>query len=108
MSGSSDGPSSRLSADEVRHVARLARLSLPDADIEQFRSDLSAVLAHVATIQAIDVGATPPFTRPGDLTARERDLAADIPHPGMPVEDLLGLAPRAEPPYIAVPKVLGS
>lgn len=89
-------------------MARLARLSLDDADIEAFGRDLSAILRHVATIQAIDPGAAPPFLRPGDGTARAGDLAADLPHPGMLAEDLLALAPQADGAFIAVPKVLGS
>ena len=84
-------------------MARLARLSLEDDEIEALRADLSAVLEHVATVRSVDVEGVGPFTRPGTLTG---SLATDESRPGMTVERLLALAPAAEGDYIAVPKVL--
>ena len=89
-------------------MARLARLSLDDGEIDAIRRDLSDILEHVATVQAQDVGDTAPLARPGDRVAGIADLAADEPHAGMPIADLLALAPLVEGPFIAVPKVLGT
>ena len=87
-------------------MARLARLSLSDAEIAGLRRDLSAVLDHVDTIRSIDVDGAAPFARPGDRTVGPDELTADEPRSAMPVADLLALAPLAEGPFISVPKVL--
>ncbi|MGO9910466.1 MAG: Asp-tRNA(Asn)/Glu-tRNA(Gln) amidotransferase subunit GatC [Acidimicrobiales bacterium] len=41
---------SRISIDEVRHVARLARLELSDDEISILQGELSALLDHVDQI----------------------------------------------------------
>jgi aspartyl-tRNA(Asn)/glutamyl-tRNA(Gln) amidotransferase subunit C len=94
----------RLTLDEVRHVAKLARLRLNEAQIEQYRAQLATVLDHVARLQAVDVEGIEPMSHPLPLTNR---LADDVVEPSMPVVDLLRNAPAVEGSYLAVPKVLG-
>jgi len=92
-----------LTLDQVRHVAKLARLDLSEAELEQYRGQLSAVLDHVAKLQEVDVDGIEPMAHPHDLTNRLDD---DVPTPSLPAELVLGLAPAVESAYIAVPKVL--
>ena len=35
-----------LTADEVRRIARLARVALTDDEVERFRTELGGILAH--------------------------------------------------------------
>ena len=44
-----------ISLDEVRHVARLARLDHSEADLLAFQGELNALLGHFTDIQGIDV-----------------------------------------------------
>lgn len=44
-----------ISLDEVRHVARLARLQLDEAEILALQGELNALLGHFADIQEIRV-----------------------------------------------------
>jgi aspartyl/glutamyl-tRNA(Asn/Gln) amidotransferase C subunit len=44
-----------ISLDEVRHVARLARLELDDAELMAFQGELNALLGHFEDIQGVDV-----------------------------------------------------
>jgi len=92
-----------LSADEVRHVAKLAQLHLAEAQVEQFRTQLSSILDHVATLSELDVGDVTPMFHATDHTGH---AAEDVPQPSMPVEAILELAPHVEGTYLAVPKVL--
>ena len=74
----------RITRDEVVHVARLARLSLSDAEIDEFTGQLGDILEHAADIEALDVGDVEPTShplpmvnvlRPGELRpALDRDL----------------------------------
>ena len=54
----------RITRDEVVHVARLARLSLSDAEIDEFTGQLGDILEHAADIEALDVGDVEPTSHP--------------------------------------------
>ena len=92
-----------LSLDQVRHVAKLARLRLSDEQLERYRGQLSAVLDYVAKISELDVNGVEPMAHPTDISNR---LDADEPEPAMDVEKLLAIAPQIQDRFIAVPKVL--
>lgn len=92
------------SIEDVARVATLSRLALDEAGLEAARRDLSAILGHVAAIQALDVDDVEPMPRPQDVVNR---LAEDEPGPLLDREVLLRMAPQTEGPFIAVPKVLG-
>ena len=44
-----------ISLDEVRHVARLARLELDEDEVLAFQGELNALLGHFIDIQGVDV-----------------------------------------------------
>ncbi len=93
----------RLSIDEVRHVAKLARLRLTDEQLERYRGQLLTVLDHIAKLSELDVEGVEPMAHPSDLTNRFDD---DVPGAMLARETVLGLAPATEGDYFAVPKVL--
>ena len=43
-----------LSEDEMRHVAKLARVELTDAEIKKFSSQLSGVLGYMDILKEVD------------------------------------------------------
>ncbi len=92
-----------LSLEEVRHVAKLARLRLTDSQLELYRNQLAAVLDHIAKLNELDVTGVEPMVHPTEITNR---LGDDLPEPSMPIDQLLRNAPAVEGSYLAVPKVL--
>lgn len=50
----------KLSVEEVRHVAELAKLELSDEEINQFAVQLSAILDYAEQIQGVDTSSVPP------------------------------------------------
>lgn len=44
-----------ISLDEVRHVAKLARLELSESELMSFQGKLNALLGHFEDIQSVDV-----------------------------------------------------
>lgn len=94
---------SDLSLDDVRHVARLARLRLADDDLERYREQLATVLDHIHALSGLDVADVEPLAHPTDATNRLDD---DEVAPPLPVEAILAIAPAVEDRYLAVPKVL--
>lgn len=93
-----------LSAEDVRKVAKLARLALTDAQAEEYRSSLSAVLGYVDRLRELGLDGVEPMAHPSDATNR---LAEDVPGGTLANEVLMSIAPEKEPPFIRVPKVLG-
>ena len=67
-----------ISKDEVKRVAKLARLGITDAEAEQAASDLAGVLEHFSKIQHVDTEGVPMATDTSGVknVARE-DMAAD-------------------------------
>jgi aspartyl-tRNA(Asn)/glutamyl-tRNA(Gln) amidotransferase subunit C len=49
-----------ISLEEVRHVARLARLQLDETEVLSFQSELNALIGHFADIRTIDVSGVEP------------------------------------------------
>jgi aspartyl-tRNA(Asn)/glutamyl-tRNA(Gln) amidotransferase subunit C len=94
-----------LSDDEVRHVARLARLSLSEEEVAEHRVQLSSILAYVEQLAELDLDdvAPAPYPFPMILPSRE-----DQPGPTLSSADALANAPATEGRSFAVPKVIGS
>lgn len=92
-----------LTAAQVTHVAKLARLEVPANRVEQYRTQLAAVLGHIAKLDAVDLAGVEPMAHPFESSNR---LADDVPVDGLPVEQVLMNAPAVEGRFLAVPKVL--
>ena len=92
-----------LTSDEVRHIARLARIGLNNEEVERFREELSGILDHCQAINAIDTADVPPTAQSFSLVNVERD---DEPRPSADREDILANAPHREDGYIRVRAVL--
>ncbi len=89
-----------IERDEVRHVARLARLELSDEEVERMAGELAGVLDHIATIEQLDLDGVPPTSH---VVAVENALRADEPRPSLPRERALECAPAVAENGFAVP-----
>lgn len=92
-----------LTSEEVRHIATLARVELSDAEVERYREQLSSILAHFETLNAIDTSDVPPTAQTLDLLNVERE---DASRPSAPLSEVLRNAPRREGGYLRVRAVL--
>jgi aspartyl-tRNA(Asn)/glutamyl-tRNA(Gln) amidotransferase subunit C len=93
-----------LSDADIRKIAKLSRLSLPDSQVGAIRTQLSSILGHIAQLQAVPVEGVEPMAHPLRIVNR---LDEDEPKASMPIEELLKNAPAVEGRFLAVPKVLG-
>ncbi|GDX75101.1 aspartyl/glutamyl-tRNA(Asn/Gln) amidotransferase subunit C [Cyanobium sp.] len=94
---------SRISADDVRKVAHLARLDLAEATIATYTSQLERILEYVAHLEQVDTEGIPPTTRAVEVVNVTRD---DTVNPTPVREELLNLAPEREGDFLRVPKIL--
>jgi aspartyl-tRNA(Asn)/glutamyl-tRNA(Gln) amidotransferase subunit C len=98
---SSDAPISR---DDVAHVARLARLTLSDDELDTFTGQLASILSHAADVEALQLDDVAPTNHPYPLqnVARPDEVRACLDR-----DEVLAQAPAAEAGMFRVPPVLG-
>jgi len=92
-----------IGPDQVRHVARLARLELSDEELARFTTQLGSVLDYAAQLAELDVGDLEPMAHPLPLRNVLRD---DEVRPGVERGEVLAAAPAAEDGRFRVPRVL--
>jgi aspartyl-tRNA(Asn)/glutamyl-tRNA(Gln) amidotransferase subunit C len=79
-----------IEREQVLHVARLARLSLSEEEVERMVGELSGILGHVDRIGNLDLEGVEPTSH---VVALENVLRADEPRPSLPREVALASAP---------------
>lgn len=103
MSNSESTPAP-LDQDDVRKVAKLARLKLTDDQIARYTDQLGAILGYIDMLSELDTDGVEPMPHALDQTNIFRE---DVEQTGLDPEVALGNAPSADPPFFKVPKVLG-
>ena len=94
----------RISRADAEHVARLARLDLTDAELEEYTGQLASILEYAEDIAALDTEGVPPTAHPLPL---RNVLRPDEVRPGVDRDEVLAAAPDAEDGRFRVPPVLG-
>jgi aspartyl-tRNA(Asn)/glutamyl-tRNA(Gln) amidotransferase subunit C len=99
---------SRLTLDEVAHIADLARLDLSAAERETFARQLTDILAYAAVVQQVDTSAVASDGAAGPAGPDETDLREDVRAPSTSREAALDQAPDGvqDAGLFRVPKVL--
>ena len=92
-----------LSEDEVRHVARLARLALTDDEVAELAPQLSAILGYAEQVGEVAAEDVVPTTHPFALADVTRP---DERRPSLPREAILAGAPQVEQNRFAVPRIV--
>jgi aspartyl-tRNA(Asn)/glutamyl-tRNA(Gln) amidotransferase subunit C len=87
----------------VRHIAKLARIAMSDAEVEALVPELNNILGWVEQLQEVDVTGVEPMTAVIPNTLRLRD---DKVTDGGIRDQVLANAPVAEHGFFAVPKVI--
>lgn len=91
-----------LTRSQVEHVAKLARLSLSEAEIQAFTNQISRILEHVESLNRLDTSDVPPTYH---AVALQNVLREDKPHQSLQREKVLSQAPEAEAGCFKVPKI---
>ncbi|MGA9396642.1 MAG: Asp-tRNA(Asn)/Glu-tRNA(Gln) amidotransferase subunit GatC [Anaerolineaceae bacterium] len=91
-----------LTPDVVRQIANLARLELSGAEVNQYCSQLSAILDYAARLQAIDTSGIPPTSSVLPLGSILRE---DEPRAGLTRDEILEIAPKTKRGQYQVPPV---
>ena len=93
-----------LRREDVAHVAKLARLTMSDAELDMFTEQLGQVLEHASDMNALDLDGVVATAHPFGLVNVVRD---DVPRACLDHDVVMGMAPDAEDGRFAVPRILG-
>ena len=92
-----------VSSQQVRHIAKLARIGMSDAEIEALVPQLNNILGWVEQLGEVNTDGVEPLTAVIDQKLRLRDDAVTE---GDIRDEILANAPEAQHGFFAVPKVI--
>jgi len=92
-----------LTIKDVRHVARLARLELSEAEEQAYAQQLGAILGYTQNLDALDVKGVEPTAH---VLPLKNVLRPDVLEPSLPREQVLANAPDPAKGCFRVPKIL--
>ena len=92
-----------LTEEEVRKIAKLAKLRLTSEEVSRYQAQLLHILNHMAELSRLDTAEVPPTASVLGLVNVTRE---DEPKSSGDPERLLSLAPEREGPYYKVRKVI--
>jgi aspartyl-tRNA(Asn)/glutamyl-tRNA(Gln) amidotransferase subunit C len=93
-----------ISRDEVAHLARLSRLALSDAELDEFAGQLGSILEHVKAVTEVAADDVRGTAHPAPTANVTRP---DVLVPCLTPEQALSGAPAKEEGRFAVPQILG-
>ena len=96
-------PSMSVSPEQVRHIAKLARIAMSDDELERLVPELNNILGWVEQLGEVDTDGVEPLATVIDQKLRLRD---DVVTDGDIRDQVLANAPEAQHGFFAVPKVI--
>src|SRR3989344_9573872 len=94
----------KLSREDVLKLAHLARLDLSEAEVEQYRTELSEFLGYVEMLKKVDLkGVEPTYQVTGLKNVMRPDKVVDY---GASQKELLKNVPEREDDLIKVKRVI--
>ncbi|MCP4397296.1 MAG: Asp-tRNA(Asn)/Glu-tRNA(Gln) amidotransferase subunit GatC [bacterium] len=93
----------KISEDDVRYVAKLARLQLEEEQIHNTSESLNKILTYMDKLNEVDTTGVSPTSHVGSLETVFRE---DEVHESLPQDDALGNAPDRAGAFYRVPKII--
>ena len=94
----------KITRDEVRRVAALARLELSDDEVARMTGHLDSILSYVAKLDELDTTGVVPTTHTQAVVNAFRE---DAVRPSLPREQALANAPERSDEAFVVPRIIG-
>lgn len=97
-----------VSPEQVRHIAKLARIAMSDEELGRLLPELNNILGWVEQLGEVNTDGVEPLTAVIDQKLRLRDDVVNAdPLTGGGIRDkVLANAPEAQHGFFAVPKVI--
>lgn len=97
-----------VTKNDVQKIAHLARMDIPEGQLDKYTSELNQILGHVDDLNRLDTRDVPPMAGVVSKTTTLREDATVDPAPAF-LEEVLAKAPqtdRVEGDFFTVPQVI--
>ena len=94
---------SGITRAEVAHLAKLARLTIDEEQLDHYAEQLGVILDAVARVSEVATAEVPATSHPLPMI---NVLRPDVVQPGLRNSDALAMAPAAEDGRFRVPRIL--
>lgn len=94
---------SKITKDQVYHIAELARLDINEEEAGQFASQLDDMMKMVDTLDELNAANVEPMSH---VFIQENVMREDKPVKGLPIEEVMRNVPDHEGRQIKVPQIL--
>ncbi len=93
-----------IDLDLVRHIGKLSRIELTDAQVETFSRQLASILEYFDKLSGLDTADVQPMAHAVEIS---NVLAEDAAGESLTPADALANAPQRDGDFFKVPKVIG-
>ncbi len=92
-----------VTKDDVRKVARLSRIAVPDERLEELAGELNGIMGWIDLLNEVDIEGVEPMT---SVVATTLPLRDDVVTDGNIRDKVLANAPSSEDGFFVVPKAV--
>lgn len=93
----------RITKEQVKHVAHLARLSVTEEEVELFTEQLDKIIGFAEQLNELNTEGIDPTTHVLDI---KNILREDVVKESLPIEDVLRNAPDDQDGQVKVPSII--
>ncbi|MFD0051011.1 Asp-tRNA(Asn)/Glu-tRNA(Gln) amidotransferase subunit GatC [Actinomycetes bacterium NPDC127524] len=94
---------SRITMDQVKHVAHLARLAISEEEAVQFQKQLDTMISFAEQLNELDTENVEPTSH---VLKMSNVMREDIAKEGLPIDKVLKNAPDSKDGHIRVPSIM--
>lgn len=92
-----------VTKDDVRKVAHLSRIAVPEEKLETLAGELSSILGWIEQLNEVDIEGVAPMT---SVVASTLPMREDVVTDGNIPDQVLANAPKTEEGFFVVPKAV--
>ena len=92
-----------VTKDDVRKVARLSRIAVPEDRLEEMAGELNGILGWIDQLNEVDIEGVEPMT---SVVETKLPMREDVVTDGNIQDQVLANAPRSEDGFFVVPKAV--
>jgi aspartyl-tRNA(Asn)/glutamyl-tRNA(Gln) amidotransferase subunit C len=92
-----------VTKDDVRKIARLSRIAVPEEKMDELAQDLSGIMGWIEQLNEVDIEGVEPMT---SVVAAKLPMREDVVTDGNIQDQVLANAPKSEEGFFVVPKAV--
>ena len=92
-----------ITIDEVKHIAKLSKLNIPDDELEYYASEMDKMINYFNILSKVDTSKVEPMTHVSDIKNVTRN---DKEKQSLKASDAIKNCPETFGQFIKIPKVL--